>query len=65
MSEEPESQTRHALTAPRSIALGAGAGMILGAVFGNIGAGMVLGAALGLVFPGVIEWVRRKDSGAG
>ena len=34
----------------KGVALGAGAGIVFGAAFGNPGAGMVFGAALGLVF---------------
>ena len=34
----------------KGVALGAGAGIVLGAAFGNPGVGMVLGAAAGLVF---------------
>jgi hypothetical protein len=40
------------------IALGAGAGIILGAALGNPGVGMVVGAALGLVLgrlPGRVD----------
>jgi len=41
-----------------SVVLGAGAGLILGAAFGNPGVGMVLGAALG-------KAVTRVSGGAG
>lgn len=61
MNEYLEGKTRR----EPAIALGAGAGLVLGAVFDNAGAGMVLGAAFGLVFPAVFEKVRRKDNDAG
>lgn len=64
MSEDSKEPTRRASIEPGPIALGAGAGMIVGAVIGSAGAGLVLGAAFGLVFPGVMEWMRRKDGGA-
>ena len=44
----------------RGVAMGAGAGLVIGAVFHNPGTGLVLGAAAGFVFPALLERLRDR-----
>lgn len=57
-SKDPTS--RSANGAGKGVAIGAGAGMIFGAAFGNPGAGLVIGAALGLVLASISDRTSRS-----
>lgn len=51
MSNEPEGTTRRkGVYTGLGLVLGAGAGLVFGAAFGNPGVGMIFGALIGLVF---------------
>lgn len=54
---EPLSEPANGQPTPKgkSIALGAGAGMIFGSALGSVGAGLVLGAALGMLIASSLE----------